>query len=583
MKLEYLIPFVVSGLAVVSCDFLEPETDNTRDESILDEAAYFCGPLNDVYNNLPTLFDISMDMMTDNAVSRGQSGDYYRCAVGAMSPNKNPLDTWTQCYKNIRSLNVFLSRMKLDESVEWKTPVRFFPLNSEADYQNNIDMFWRLKGEAYALRAYWMSVLLRNFGGVAENGEVLGVPIVYDRILHVDKDDLKIPRATYAECIEAIVDDCDSAVVACRLPDLYKGNSSVFGTAVRDRVSGAAAKAIKARALLYAASPANNPSGDLKKWEEAAAAAAEAIVAAGGINAAFSTRDEYYFTKLNDLTWKNYDVILRGKVKTGNTEFETDNFPPKLYGNASINVTQNFVDAFTDNSGYPITADGTIYDPAKPYANRDARLDLFVGYHGGKIGSYTLDVAEGGNEAFDLLAKTSRSGYYLKKNLRMTVSLKPGSSTATPRSNIIFGLPELLLNYAEAANKAWGVSGDPDGYGFTAKQALNRIVTRDNKTGNKYLNQVIGEDAVKFDEYVRLQRRIELSFEGHYFYDLRRWYAASPDWEEKINTEIYGVRISADGTEYTPVRLEGRKFTSPYQPIPYSEIFNADLIQNKGW
>ena len=577
-----IIFFALAGAAAVSCGFLDPEIDNTRDESILEEAAYFCGPLNDVYANLPNLFDLSMDVMTDNALSRIQSGSYYRCGTGAMSPHTNPLDVWTQCYKNIRSLNVFLNRMVLDEDTDWKTPVRFFPLNSEADYQNNLDMFWRLKGEAYAMRAYWMSVLLRNFGGMAANGEMLGVPLVGDRILSTGKDDLKIPRATYDQCVEAIVADCDRAVEECGLPDLYKGNSPVFGTQVRDHISGAAAKAIKARVLLYAASPANNLSGDITKWEKAAVAAAEAVKAAGGINAAFSTRDEYYFTKLNDAAWKNYDVIMRGCVVTGNRAFETDNYPPELYGSASINVSQNFVDIFPDSEGYPIS-ESSIYDHTSPYAGRDSRLALFVGYHGGKVGSYQLDIAEGGNDAYDLLKNTSRSGYYLKKNLRMSVVLKPGAQTATPRANILFGLPEVLLNYAEAANKAWGVTGDPQGYGFTAKQALNRILTRDNKTGAKYLNQIIGNDQDMFDEYVRLQRRIELAFEGHYFYDLRRWYASSQDWETRLNTEIYGIKVSADGTGYDPYKIEDRKFVSPYQPIPYSEVYNAGLVQNKGW
>ena len=589
MKINDIICITLSVFSAVSCSFLEPETDNTRDESILDEAAYFCGPLNSVYNSLPTLFDNNMDVMTDNAVIRNQSGEYYRCAIGAMSPNKNPLDIWTNGYKNIRTLNVFMSHMVLNDDTEWRTPVRFFPFESEVDIENNLKMFWRLKGEAYAMRAYWISELLRNFGGVAEDGSVLGIPLVGDRILEVGVDDLDIPRATYEECIKAIIDDCDSATVACRLPDLYSGTDAVYGSSFRDHLSGAAAKAIKARALLYAASPAFNPEGDdAKKWEQAAVAAAEAIVAVGGINAAMSSRDEYYFTQINNRDWKNNDVIMRGKVVTGNRAFENDNYPPQLYGNALINVSQNFVEAFPDKNGYPITEDGTAYDPADPYANRDARLALFVGYNGGTIGSsnYKLNTVEGGIDAYDPLAKTSRSGYYLKKTLRMSVNLTPGAQTATPRANILYGLPELLLNYAEAANMAWGPSGDPEGYGFTAKDALRRILTRDNKAaGAKYLDEVIGDDRDKFNEYVRLQRRIELSFEGHYYYDLRRWYAADPAWESYINVPVNGVEITAtgSGTEYKTVELEERYFASPYQPIPYSEVYNAGIVQNKGW
>lgn len=586
MKNIKILFAAISCLSVASCGFLEPETDNTRDEGVLDEVAYFCGPLNAVYDDLPTLFDLSMDAMTDNAVIRNMSGSYFNCGVGSLSPNDNPIGMWARGYKNIRNINIFMKRMILDESTEYKTPVRFFTFNSETDYKNNLNMFWRLKGEAYILRAYWLAELLRNYGGLGENGEMLGVPLVGDRILEVGKDDLNIPRATYEECVKAIIADCDSAVVACRLPDKYTGEDPVYGKSIRQHVSGAAAKAIKARVLLYAASPAFNPAGDVRKWEAAAIAAGDAIKAITG-NAPldqklFSSRDEYYFTQTDNIDWKNYDVIMKGRVKKGNSEFEKSHFPPQLYGNASINVTQNFVDAFPDADGYPIAESGS-YNPQDPYANRDARLGLFVGHNGGKIGNYTLNTVEGGADAFDPILLTSRSNYYLKKALRMSVVLTPGHSTATPRVNILYGLPELLLNYAEAANMAWGVASDPKGYGFTAKDALNLIVTRDNaKTGNRYLQNVIGADNVKFNDYVRLQRRIEMCFEGHYYYDLRRWYAADGNWQDKLNVEIFGISISSD-MDYNPVRLEKRLFASPYQPIPYSETLSAGLVQNKGW
>ena len=125
------------------------------------------------------------------------------------------------------------------------------------------------------------------------------------------------------------------------------------------------------------------------------------------------------------------------------------------------------------------------------------------------------------------------------------------------------------------------MTGDPKGYGFTAKDALNRILTRDGKTGNTYLNKVIGSDQDKFRDYVRLQRRIELCFEGHYYYDLRRWYAGDADWESKFNVPVYGVKV--EGGEYVYGKLEDRYFKSAYQPIPYTEEFNANLVQNKGW
>lgn len=573
------ITLSVIGLAALTCcDFLDPETDNTRDESILDEAAYFCGPLNNAYASLPTLFNNSMDALTDNAVLRDCSEDYYYYATGALSPNFNPLGNWKSAYNCIRYLNIFLNRMVLNDSTTYKTPVRFTELTDDESFAQNIQIFWRLKGEAWGLRAYWLASLLKNFGGQTDDGQILGVPLVGSRVLTIN-DDLKIPRATYDECVNAIINDCDSAILVGKLPDKYTGDDIVYGASMRGRICGAAVKALKARVLLFAASPAYNPTNDLTKWEEAAIAAGEAIQALGGINAAFSTRDEYYFTQVDNSTWKNWDVIFAGRVQSGNSSFERDNYPPQCYGNARINVSQNFVDIFPDSKGYPIS-ESTEYDEENPFANRDPRLALFVGYHGSNINDYTIDIS--GKDTYSLTAHTTRSGYYLKKTLRTTISLEPGHGTSTKRVNILLGLPELLLNYAEAANRAWGVTGDPQGLGFNAKQALARILTRDNKNGTVYLDNVIGTDSDKFDEYVRIQRRIELSFEGHYYYDLRRWYAGESNWEEYLNVPVYGIMIN-DNSAYEKIYLENRNYHSPWQPIAYSEVYNAELVQNKGW
>lgn len=583
MKNTVKILIALSGILLVSsCDFLNPETDNTRDGSILKQTAYFCGPLNAAYSSLPSSFDLTMDVMTDNAVIRNYAGDYYRCSVGAMSPILNPLNMWTSGYNAIRNVNIFLSKMVMNDTTSYKTPVRFFTLYTDTDIQNNINMFWRLKGEAYGMRAYWMLELMKNYAGIGEDGQALGVPIVGDRILTAG-DDMKLPRASFADCIQAILNDCDSALVEGKLPDLYgtaNAGDVVYGTAFRGHLCGAAVKTIKAKALMLAASPEFNLSNDKTLWEKAAVAAAEAFTAAGGNKATFSSRDEYYFTQISNTSWSKYDVIFHGGIQTGSNSFESANYPPTMYGNATINVSQNYVDAFTDAQGYPISV-STTYNISKPYDNRDPRLALFVGYDGSSMGGFhTIDLS--GDDAYNPVNKTTRSGYYLKKLLRSSVNLTPGTMTYTYRGNVLIGLPEVILNYAEAANEAWGVTGDPNGYGFTAKSALSMILLRDGtKTMTNYLNTVIGTDQSKFRDYVRNQRRIELSFEEQYFYDLRRWYASDSDWKDKINVPVYGVKL-VDGA-YQKVLLETRQFKSPYPPIQYSEIYNAGLVQNKGW
>lgn len=598
MKNRYLSVLWVTMACLCACsDFLDPQTDNTMDEEdVFANAAYFCGPLMDAYDALADNFNIAMDNMTDNAVSRNLSGDYYLCATGALRPDRNPLDNWVDGYRQIRRLNQFLSRMKLDPEAAVPTPVRFFKITTEQDSLDNVREFKRLYGEAFFLRAFYYAELLKNFGGAVADNEFLGVPLVGDRVLEMT-DDLKLPRASYADCVKAIINDCDTAIKY--LPVEYKGTDRVIGASMNGRASGISARALKARVLLYAASPAFNPANDLLLWEEAAIAAGEAIKSVGGgfqnlVNApASSATDDignaYYFNQLQNKDWNDNgrDLFFRAAVWTGNKTYENDNYPPAMYGSALNNPSQNFVDAFPDKDGYPIT-ESEVYDEENPYADRDPRLALYVAFNGSKLGPnnyYTVESYTNGTDAYNPLRNTSRTSYYLRKLLRpKTVSLIPGASAAaTQRTRIILGKPELYLNFAEAANEAWGVTGDPQGLGFTAKAVLEKIHLKYG-AGDQYLNNVIGDDQDKFREYIRNERRLDLSFEGHRYYDLRRWI---PDGKpDALNTEIYGSRITknGDGTfSYESVFLEKRDFRSPWQPIPYIELYNASLVQNAGW
>lgn len=583
----YILLFGLLSCVFFSCsDFLDPEQDNTMTEDqVFANAAYFCGPLMDTYSSLPTLYNIELDNMTDNSVDSDFSGDYYICGTGALRPDNNPLDNWTNAYKQIRQINVFLDRMVLTPGAKLPTPVRFFVINNKNDSIDNVREFHRLLGEAYFLRAYWQADLLRNFGGEnnIKKDSISGFPLIGDRILNI-KDDLNLHRDSYEDCVQAIVNDCDSTIKY--LPLEYKGNDRVTGESMNGRASAMSAMALKARVLLYAASPAFNKTNNIQKWEKAAIAAGEAIKAVGGLNN-LSTTDEYYFTKLNDKKYENRDILFRASITRANQRYEKDHYPLSMYGAAISSISQNYVDAFPDKDGYPI--DESSYNfSADPFSNRDPRLARYVAYNGTKMGPgnyYTLECYDGGADAYVPIRKTSRTSYYLKKLLRSNqVRLTPGNDTKTPRANILLGMPELYLNYAEAANEAWGVKGDPQGFGFTAYDALRKIQTRYG-CGAQYLNNEIGTDVGKFREYLKNERRLELSFEGHYYYDLRRWIGDNS--VTSLNKDVYGMKITKnpDNTfTYNKVFLEKRRFSSPYQPISYMELFNApNLIQNYGW
>lgn len=516
-------------------------------------------------------------------MSNDYSSNYLKMGTGFLRPNMNPLDDWKFNFQQIRRINQFLEKMVLDPSKPYLTPVRFRPLGTPADSLDNINTFYRFLGEAYFLRAYCQADLLKKFGGEGVNGEMLGFPIV-TTVLDVT-DDLNLPRNTYMECVEQIINDCDSAIKY--LPVEYTGNNAVLGSIMNGRANGIAAMALKARVLLYAASPLYNPEKNQSRWEEAAIAAGDAIAAIGGMTN-LETVDNYYFVRLNNRNYQTRDIFFRGNILSNNRAYENANYPPSMYGNGRVNPSQNFVDAFPDNRGYPIDQSDQ-YNPTDPYKDRDPRLALFVAYNNSRMGpnNYQLiETYEGGKDAFNPARNTSRSGYYLKKLLRYSaVQLIPGFLSSTTRAAIYLGTPELYLNFAEAAFEAWGPEDDPRGYGWTAKNVIERIHQRYGSS-NVYLNNEAVSDNDLFRELIRNERRLELSFEGHYFFDVRRW--IENEDITPLNTTVKGAVISKENdatfTYDLNVDLEKREFISPFMPIPYSEIYNAPaLIQNKGW
>lgn len=582
LKITTIVLF--AGFSSGCSDFFEPEIDGAMtEEQIFKNAAYFCGPLMEAYKAIPELYEIGMDNMTDNAVSNDYKGSFQIAGTGGLRPDNNPLNNWDGAYLQIRHVNQFLSKMEFHPERPLPTPVRFFVLYTPADSVDNVREYERLLGEAYFVRAFWESQLLRHFGGMTAGGQLAGVPIVGDKVLEIT-DNLNLPRASYDECVQQILSDCDSAVKY--LPVTYKGESRVTGASMNGRASGGAALALKARMLLYAASPAFNPSNDVTRWQKAAIAAGKAIKAIDGLQN-LSTIDNFYFAQLNNKKFENKDILFRSNIVSGNRKFEKDNYPQSMYGSASTNPTQNFVDAFPDSKGFPITESSFDFS-AEPFQNRDPRLATYIGINGSKMGKgnyHQLECYKGGEDAYLPLKQTSRTSYYLKKLLRTNqITLIPGEETGTQRTLIHLGLPELYLTYAEAANEAWGVKGDPEGFGFTAYDALRKIQIRGN-CGADYLNTRIGASQDLFRAYIRNERRIELSFEGHYFFDLRRW--CENNSTATLNQDVYGLVITrqADNSfTYEKKFLEKKSFQSPYLPISYTELANSPLLQqNYGW
>ncbi len=497
--MKRIIFLCILAVLMVSCDFLEPRPiQDLYTDELLSNAQY--GELlTGAYMNLNTEYMEYSEYYTDNAVPSVPGGN--RLALGNWTVQNNPVGNWDLWYETIGYLNIYLRDCKN-------------LLFSVSDKELNKNLQKQRRGEAFFLRAYYEWLLLQTYGGYADGESVaLGFPIV-DSVLTTD-DNLDLPRNTYEECVAQIAKDCDSAIVL--LPVTYGGDKAYNDLSNRGRADGLSAMALKARAYLYAASPAYGPSTqDL--WIRAAKAANDTREAWGGW-----LWLQPYTDYVN--VGGDYDNIFIQPAYTSNN-WEYSYYPPSLYGNGACSPSQNLVDAFPCVDGYPIS-ESPLYDPLVPYKNRDPRLAEYIfcngmGYNGTYISTYVGgDDAPGG-----LSLQGTRTGYYLKKNLNKNVRLTPGDVTSSYRFKVFLSMTEVYLNFAEAANEAYGPYDKT--FGYSAWEVLSIVRARGIwplpvPADDPYLTAQadLGTDA--FREVVRNERRIEMCFEGQRFWDIRRW------------------------------------------------------------
>jgi len=576
---------IVSLLVITACKFLEPENDNhSTFERVYDDPSYAEGLLIRAFTYITTNDYRWDEVATDDAVTNDKLNSFMRMAKGEWSALYDPQNLWDNSNRAILYINEFLS---IVDTINWKWT---------SPEQNSL-FIKRLKGESYALRGMFKYYLLRNHGGIGSNGTLLGTPI-YNEFL-ATPDAFSKPRATFAECVASAYADFAEAMkylpmdygnlaTLAGLPpgftDVKDINSynTVMGDFSRQRVSGRIVKALKARLALLAASPSFNATNDLTLWQNAANYTGEVLTGINGVSgldpkghifylAAQVTEANLTSGDLKDLG----EILWRRPVYTDQVR-EVANFPPSLYGNGRVNPSQNLVDAFPMTNGYPINDVNSKYDPAAPYAGRDPRLALYVVYNGSSMKSTVINTGVGGgSNALDATQTSTRTGYYLRKLLREEVNANPAASSTQQHFQTHIRYTEMFLNYAEAANEAWG----PDGKGtftFSAKEVIAALRKRAGITQpDNYLASITSKDQLR--ALIHNERRIELCFEGFRFWDLRRW-------KDDLTVPARGVNIN--GSTYTYFTVENRAYDNTYMiygPIPDKEIIKFNFVQNKGW
>jgi hypothetical protein len=549
------------------------------------EPRFAQGLLINGYARIPSNGWTFSEMATDDAVANNESNGYSAAATGEWAANNNPLNQWTNSKSAIQYLNLMLQEV---DNVKY----------SETPAVNQ--MFKdRLKGESFGLRALFMYYLLQAHGGMS-GGQLLGIPIVLEP--EDVNSDFNQPRATFDACVQQLYADAAEAMELLPLDYADIGNVSqvpakyaslqptrddynrVFGNNARLLISGRIVRAVRAQAALLAASPAFN-NGNAGAWEDAAGYAAEVLDLNGGVGG-LAADGETWFANTSQInaiaSGVNPPEILWRTDMGLSSNLEDLNFPPTLFGDGLVNPTQNLVDAFPMLNGYPITDVASGYNPTNPYANRDPRLQQSIIVNGSTAGPTNTVIntaADGGtNDGLNKAETSTRTGYYLRKLLRQDVSVNPASINSQPHIKPRIRYTEIYLIYAEAANEAWGPTGTGT-HSYSAYDVIKAIRQRAGiGLGNNdaYLESIKNDQAL-MRALIRSERRLELSFEGFRFWDLRRW-------KENLTETAKGVEIT--GGQHQVIPVENRLFEDHmiYGPIPYSETlkFNA-LLQNDGW
>jgi hypothetical protein len=538
-------------------DYLEVQTikaDITTDK-LYSNYTYVQQQMWNTYSYMPDGFaDLDLDAATDeaeatNSVERVQAFNY-----GTWNQYNNPNDVWARNFDGIRQANLYLKNKDKVDINYIKDKITSTDSTTYFNARNNVKF---MEGEALFLKAYFYFELVKRYGGV---------PIFEQPLDYSDPNTWKnVQRNSVDECIKYIASLCDKAAA------IIPANLSPYSWYEAGRVTNGAIKTLKAKALVYGASPLFTANGSTTTWAQAAAAAHDVIVLGS------YSLDANYSNLFGANNTTSGEVIFYRRYGAINA-IEYNNFPivfQNSNGN-SLTPTENLVSDYEVlvKSGSTIT--GSVpFDwnnpahAAAPYTNRDPRFAATVVYNGASFKSTTIQTYFGGNSGLPRQNAT-KTGYYLSKWSNQSVDLI--NNTTTNHAWIYFRYADVLLNYAEAMFNAYGPDADPQGFGMTALQAINRVRQR---------VQMPALTAAQLNQQaIEHERNVELSFENNRLWDVRRWKKGVSYFSKQVNR----IDITAAGV-YTVKKLEDRVFTTKMEwyPIPQAEISKTGWTQNPGW
>ena len=427
-----------------------------------------------------------------------------------------------------------------------------------------------ITGQALFMRAYSYFYMVMYHGGVPY------ITSPQDRY----EDDLFVPRNSTAECFDLLIEDLDNAINL--LPESIMPASSDFG-----KIDGAFAKAFKAKVLLYKASPQFNPSNpwDNAYWAEAHTANKEAYESL--TNLGFGLAPEYGDIALEERNRETvFSVINSYPNKSANWDFGVRP-GSESRGPASACPTWEFIKEFP-------MRDGKLYnDPSGAYymtdeeflqnywKNRDPRFDQSIVWNGkvyevsGKSGKrqYTSlgiaheldDFGINPNAGINSTNLDRYTGFFILKN--SLLNLEQPEVQQYDVDFVLMRFAEVMLNYAETANE----TGDRMTAMNILKEFRERAGIEPGADGNF---GIVANDRQAMREAILAERNIELAFEGHRFWDLRRLRMLDR-LDGKTKHGVEAIAVKDNGAEMT--LTEGRELASGYSLT--EENFKYQVLQ----
>jgi hypothetical protein len=543
MKFQTYFLAVISSLLLFSCkkDFLQRDPGVPIDyDKLFSDPKLAAGFGDNSYNFLINDYARFVGAhqgttaeFTDEAISNTGLAPVSVMNSGQfLSPNAfDVINPYSTMYRGIRNANIMLANI---ERVPW----------------NKIYNPEYIRGEQLFLRAFFCFELIKRYGGV----------VLLDKAQIVEESGADLPRATYDETLAFIIKDLDAAtrLLPADWPVNYYGRATV-----------GAAMALKARALLYAASPLNNTVGDNSKWKKAADAAKALI----DLNK--YTLESGYSNVLVVNNSPEYIMVSIKAARDFNASYINDFIVPPSMGGAQslISPTQNHVDLYEMSNGKPVTDPTSGYNPQQPYVNRDPRFYNNIIYNDQTWIGRKVEIFTGGKDVSATTNIYTKTGYYLKR-LWPEVLRKTGDKALV--NYIYFRYAEVLLNYAEALNETDGPTAE-------VLKAVNAVRGR---AGMPALPATLTKDQMR--QRIRNERAVEFAFEDMRWWDILRWKQGTTI----VTQAMTGMRITKTGTTFSysvfTLPANYQKTFLDYMhlyPIPQTEIFKSAgaLKQNPNW